>query len=368
MGHMAREGYRWFRERWRPSEAQQRVLDELAAGRTNAEIAVRLGLSAGTVKWHISQMLGETGCADRDALGRWWRERRARPPLAVPLLGFVGRAAAALAAIAFAAVLLVAAGPVAARLLDAARGAALRGGETPPEPLPQATPTVAPTPLFTASPRGPAALALFQEMVAALNAGDAEAVLGMYVEEATMPGAPCVLGCRNPAAGAGTGVERSFGISCAVWHGYGGVCYGAPARAFQVHGQIANGVEIVILHLVPADGNTPEYDAVGEIAWSSAAMRAAGERPFRSNFGVRLKDELIWVNRTDLPQDYVAEPAAPQQQEAATDRRPADGRIALALAVGLAGVVLVLLGGVALDLVRRLRRRTPPVPRERRVR
>jgi DNA-binding CsgD family transcriptional regulator len=363
MGHMAREGYRWFRERWRPSEAQRRVLDELAAGRTNAEIAVRLGLSAGTVKWHISQMLGETGCADRDALGRWWRERRARPPLVVPLLGFAGRAAAALAAIALAAVLLVAAGPAVVRLLDAARGASLRGSEVTPEPLTQATPAATATPFFTASPRGPAAVALYQQMVAALNAGDAEAVLGMYIEEATMPGAPCVLGCRNRIAGATVGVERSYGISCAVWHGYGGVCYGAPARAFQVHGQIANGVEIVIVRLVPADGNTPEYDAVGEIAWSSAAMRAAGERPFRSKFGIALKDERIWVNRTELPQEYVAEPLPPPPtQEATTDRRPVDGRIALAIAVGLVGVVLLLLGSVGLDLVRRLRRRAPPVP------
>src|SRR5262245_39137870 len=64
MGGMAtREGYRWFRGRWRPSAAQRRVLDELAAGRPNAEIALRLGLSLDTVKWHMAQLRAETGSA-----------------------------------------------------------------------------------------------------------------------------------------------------------------------------------------------------------------------------------------------------------------------------------------------------------------
>ncbi len=38
--------------------AEQRVLNELREGGTNAEIAVRIGVSPDAVKYHISNMLG----------------------------------------------------------------------------------------------------------------------------------------------------------------------------------------------------------------------------------------------------------------------------------------------------------------------
>jgi DNA-binding CsgD family transcriptional regulator len=90
-----REGYRRIRGTWRPSAAQRRVLDGVAAGRTNAEIAAELGLSTETVKWHVAQLLAESGCEDRETLAAWWQRRREQPAL-VPYLVITGRAAAVL--------------------------------------------------------------------------------------------------------------------------------------------------------------------------------------------------------------------------------------------------------------------------------
>jgi DNA-binding CsgD family transcriptional regulator len=74
---MARkEGYRWRRRGWRPNDRQREVLDLLAEGKSNAEIAVRLGITLDGAKWHVSELLAETGCADRRALAAWWREER----------------------------------------------------------------------------------------------------------------------------------------------------------------------------------------------------------------------------------------------------------------------------------------------------
>lgn len=73
-----REGYHRKSGKWEPSPAQRRVLDLLGDSRSNAEIAVRLGVSPETVKTHVSQMLSETGTADREALAAWWRSARTR--------------------------------------------------------------------------------------------------------------------------------------------------------------------------------------------------------------------------------------------------------------------------------------------------
>ncbi len=51
--------------------AEQRVLEEVRTGATNAEIAVRLGLSINTVKYHVANMLAKTGLDDRSELARW---------------------------------------------------------------------------------------------------------------------------------------------------------------------------------------------------------------------------------------------------------------------------------------------------------
>ena len=62
-----------------PSDRQREVLDLLVEGKSNAEIAVRLGITVDGAKWHVSELLAETGSEDRQALAAWWRrERRVR--------------------------------------------------------------------------------------------------------------------------------------------------------------------------------------------------------------------------------------------------------------------------------------------------
>lgn len=75
----SREGYHWFRGWRKPTAAQRRVLDELVAGGTYAQIASRLGISEDGVKWHLSELREETGLADRSELAEWWEEERNRP-------------------------------------------------------------------------------------------------------------------------------------------------------------------------------------------------------------------------------------------------------------------------------------------------
>lgn len=95
--------------------AEWRVLEELRTGGTNAEIAVRLGVSPDAVKYHISNMLGKLELEDRHALAAWRGKRegvgtRVRALLALPLalsslgrkiawVGAAGMGVAALAAV-----------------------------------------------------------------------------------------------------------------------------------------------------------------------------------------------------------------------------------------------------------------------------
>lgn len=76
--------------------AEQRVLQGIRVGGTNAEIAVRLGLSINTVKYHVANMLAKLEIDDRKALAAWrdsgrlsWLRGRA------VLLGLAGVASAA---------------------------------------------------------------------------------------------------------------------------------------------------------------------------------------------------------------------------------------------------------------------------------
>ena len=47
------------------------VLELVAGGATNAEVAARLHLSTRTVEHHVARVLAKSGCADRRALARW---------------------------------------------------------------------------------------------------------------------------------------------------------------------------------------------------------------------------------------------------------------------------------------------------------
>ena len=56
--------------------AEQRVLNELRRGGTNAEIAARLDVTLDAVKYHISNMLGKLEFDNREQLAAWRPERR----------------------------------------------------------------------------------------------------------------------------------------------------------------------------------------------------------------------------------------------------------------------------------------------------
>ena len=71
------------------------MLVELRRGGTNAEIAVRLGLSPETVRTHIASMLSKLALADRHQLAAWRPDQERRRLLGFlalpPLLGSIGR-------------------------------------------------------------------------------------------------------------------------------------------------------------------------------------------------------------------------------------------------------------------------------------
>src|SRR5689334_19623035 len=63
--------------------AEARVLDLVRAGMPNAEIAVRLGISVNTVKYHVARLMEKAETSDRRALPAaesFPSQRRRRPP------------------------------------------------------------------------------------------------------------------------------------------------------------------------------------------------------------------------------------------------------------------------------------------------
>ncbi len=72
----SREGYHWQSRPWQPSEVQERILEGVARGLTNAEIAAEVGISPDGVKWHVSRALAETGLDDRHSLAIRWQSPR----------------------------------------------------------------------------------------------------------------------------------------------------------------------------------------------------------------------------------------------------------------------------------------------------
>ena len=47
------------------TDRETEVLRELATGASNAALAVRLGMTAGTAKWHVAHILGKLGARSR---------------------------------------------------------------------------------------------------------------------------------------------------------------------------------------------------------------------------------------------------------------------------------------------------------------
>ena len=144
--------------------AEWRVLEELQIGGTNAEIAVRLGVSPDAVKYHISNMLGKLDLADRHGLAAWSPEPRARrlaglltvpstfSSLGRPLL-WAGGALSAVAVAVLVASLLIALGDDAA---DTPSPTATAPVATP-TPSVTATTAVSPTATTESTPRPTAA-------------------------------------------------------------------------------------------------------------------------------------------------------------------------------------------------------------------
>jgi DNA-binding CsgD family transcriptional regulator len=124
---------------------QREVLELIARGRTNWQIAEALGISLEGAKWHVREIMGELGVETREEAAEYWRRERGLPTRLLRAIGGLVPAAAALrvgAAIGAVAVLAAAALFVVL---------ALQGDEEPPPAVP-ATPTEEPGATETPEP------------------------------------------------------------------------------------------------------------------------------------------------------------------------------------------------------------------------
>ena len=123
---------------------QREVLDLVARGHTNGEIAEALGISLDGAKWHVSELLTRFGAESRDALAdAWIHERRPMHRTSEGIRRFfgaltIGLAKPAVAVAASGAALVAGVGVTVAVLASA-------GSESAPQSLATATPFVAPT-------------------------------------------------------------------------------------------------------------------------------------------------------------------------------------------------------------------------------
>ncbi|OAI41324.1 hypothetical protein AYO38_03840 [bacterium SCGC AG-212-C10] len=60
------------------TDRQAEVLERIARGRTNAEIAADLGIGFETVKMHVSRILAELGVSSREEAAEWWHTTNSR--------------------------------------------------------------------------------------------------------------------------------------------------------------------------------------------------------------------------------------------------------------------------------------------------
>src|SRR5690348_13543677 len=64
--------------RFELTERQAQVLDLIAAGRTNAEIADALGITLDGAKFHVREILGKLQADSREEAAELWRSRGGR--------------------------------------------------------------------------------------------------------------------------------------------------------------------------------------------------------------------------------------------------------------------------------------------------
>jgi DNA-binding CsgD family transcriptional regulator/dipeptidyl aminopeptidase/acylaminoacyl peptidase len=110
---------------WTPR--QREVLDLLARGYTNPQIAVALGVTLDGAKWHVREVLTKLGASNREEAAEWWRQERSlRARVVKPLRG--------LAVLTASRGVLLVLGAVAVGVVVVVAVAGLRGGDEPAGP------------------------------------------------------------------------------------------------------------------------------------------------------------------------------------------------------------------------------------------
>jgi len=162
---------------------QRQVLDLIARGYTNAEIAVTLDVSLDGAKWHVSEILTRLGVDTREQAADYWRTYNR--PLAKAARAFAGLGGRGL--------LKIAAGTVAVTAVAAAGiavYAALRDGG-PSQDGPAASTVASGETPSTGVPIPEAARRLANDLADAIARGDVPAIAAMNrPTEYTCPGAP----------------------------------------------------------------------------------------------------------------------------------------------------------------------------------
>jgi uncharacterized protein YjbI with pentapeptide repeats/DNA-binding CsgD family transcriptional regulator len=142
------------------SEREREVLDLIARGRTNGEIAESLGITFATAKWHVSELITKLGVASREDVAAYWqRERSLRGRMGRIAGGMIGLPVAKLAVGSATVVGLAVAGGIgwgafADRSAPLAPAIAEVTAIPTSMPVPTPTPDPAPAPNATGRPAG----------------------------------------------------------------------------------------------------------------------------------------------------------------------------------------------------------------------
>ncbi len=163
------------------TKRQREVLDLIGRGRTNYEIAQKLGISLDGAKWHVREVLARLGVDSREqAAARWKHERSWLSRTRGAFVGLLHAAPIRVALI----------GTTAAAVSIAVAGAIYigRGDDTPADPIQSptpatavaGTPTSSPTPVDDLAPDTGNAMA--NRVIEVLQSGDIPALKQLLVE------------------------------------------------------------------------------------------------------------------------------------------------------------------------------------------